>query len=204
MLNKPEDRDDWISYIRKYINNQKIWQLVNPELPTRPATIPLPIEPDQPAFERNDIINEARLTQYKTLILFHDRNLIKYKDENKTLRVINTLIVESTSARILAQVAHSDPDSWNNLVALKQRLKPTTPIIMKNTVLATSLITSAAEVLTPPIITSTSELLTPPIITSKTKTSTPSFATSSKAEALTPPLESTKTETLHLQYQLPP
>ena len=126
VLDKPEHWDGWLSYIKGAINNDRIWSLVNPDVPTKPTRTPYPKEPTRPAIDRNTgQIDPGGMERYKALRLFREEDLATFNAEDKALRAVNKLIFETTSARIITQVAHSEPDPWSKLVALKQRLRPT-------------------------------------------------------------------------------
>ena len=124
ILDKPEDWDGWISFIKSAVHDPHIWNLIDPELAKKPDTTLYPKELVPPKFDNHGNINVADLAQYKALRLFRESELAKYEKEQKALAAVNKLIFETTSARMVNQVAYSDPDPWSKLVALKQRLKP--------------------------------------------------------------------------------
>ena len=126
ILDKPEDWDGWISFIKSAVHDPHIWRLVNPELANKPVTTPYPEEVVAPAFDANGKIDAADMEQYKALRLFREPQLAKYDKEQSALAAVSKLIYETTSARMVNQVAYSDTDPWSKLVALKQRLKPST------------------------------------------------------------------------------
>lgn len=65
------------------------------------------------------------MERYKALRLFREEDLATFNNEDKALRAINKLIFETTSARMINQVAYSESDPLSKLTALKQRLRLT-------------------------------------------------------------------------------
>ncbi|MCJ1270963.1 hypothetical protein MMC22_010862 [Lobaria immixta] len=124
ILDKPENWDGWISFIKSAVHDPRIWNLIDPELANKPGTTLYPKELVSPKFDDHGNINVADLEQYKALQMFREPELAKYEKEQKALAAVNKLIFETTSARMINQVTYSDPDLWSKLVALKQRLKP--------------------------------------------------------------------------------
>ena len=44
-LQKPADWTVWLSFIRMIVENDNVWNLINPELATRPPHLSEPVEP---------------------------------------------------------------------------------------------------------------------------------------------------------------
>ena len=124
ILDKPEDWDGWISHVKGFISDPSIWDLVNPEMPVRPLLCVYPEEPPRPQPNADGQFDPAQIERYKALKLFREEDLAVFNYEDKSLREVNKLIYETTSARMIHQVAYSNSDPWSKLVALKQRLKP--------------------------------------------------------------------------------
>lgn len=125
ILDKPEHWDRGINFIKASVKDPYIWSLVDPEVAIKPSTTPDPTKPLRPRFDASGQVDAGEMEQYKALRLFRDVDLVKFKDEVRALRAITTLVFETTSARMINQVAYADPDPWSKLVALKQRLRPT-------------------------------------------------------------------------------
>lgn len=125
ILDKPEHWDAWLSYIKGAVNNEALWGLVNLDLSTKPARTPYPREPARPQFSQDGVLDPNAMDRYKALRLFREEDLATFNNEDKALRAINKLIFETTSARIITQVAYSKSGPWSKLTALKQRLRPT-------------------------------------------------------------------------------
>ena len=125
ILDKPEHWDGWLAYIKSAVNNDRIWGLINPDLVTKPATTPYPEKSIRPAISPTGHIDPGAMERYKALRLFREEDLETFNSEDKALRAVNTLILETTSARIITQIAHAESDPWSKMVALRQRLRPT-------------------------------------------------------------------------------
>ncbi|MCJ1430182.1 hypothetical protein MMC29_008098 [Sticta canariensis] len=124
ILDKPEDWEGWISHIKGVINDPTIWDLVNPDIPVKPTLCVYPEERARPQPNATGQFDLAQIEQYKALKLFREEDLAVFNYEDKGLREVNKLIYETTCARMIHQVAYSQSDPWSKLVALKQRLKP--------------------------------------------------------------------------------
>lgn len=124
ILDKPENWHTWLSSIKSGINNEEIWDLVNPDLVVKPKTLSSPRQLTRPGFAQDGTINAGELEHYKALKIFFEEDMARFKEQNKALRAINILIFETTSAARMNDVAYSDSDPWSKLVALKQRLRP--------------------------------------------------------------------------------
>ena len=124
ILDQPEDWEGWISHIKGVINDPAIWDLVNPDIPIKPLLYAYPNELPRPRPDATGQYDPAQMEQYKAHKVFRDEDLANFKTEDKALREVNKLIYETTSARMIHQVAYSDSDLWSKLVALKKRLKP--------------------------------------------------------------------------------
>ena len=83
-----------------------------------------PEEPAWPQLNANGLFNLVQIEQYKALKLFREEDLAAFNYKDKGLREVNKLIYETTSARMIHQVAYSHSNPWSKLVALKQQLKP--------------------------------------------------------------------------------
>ncbi|MCJ1261577.1 hypothetical protein MMC22_001442 [Lobaria immixta] len=94
------------------------------QISTKPARTPYPEEPMRPGVDANGVFDPLELQQYRILRMFREKDLSTLNYENKALHDISKLIFETTSTRMIDQVAYSDPDPRSKLVALKQRFKP--------------------------------------------------------------------------------
>ncbi|KJZ70679.1 hypothetical protein HIM_09952 [Hirsutella minnesotensis 3608] len=118
--------DLWISIVRKFANNQQIWDYLDPAVAHKPALAP-PVEPTPGDVQENAIgIHELQgesLTKFQILEARHRSQLQTYKDKTKTLAKLQEHIVK-TVGRYYDIIAKED-DVAKELTILKNRVKPT-------------------------------------------------------------------------------
>ena len=77
VLDKPEHWDGWLLYIKSAINENRIWNLVNPDLPTKPVRTPYPREPIRPAtYPTTGQIYPIAMERYKALRLSLEEDFV--------------------------------------------------------------------------------------------------------------------------------
>lgn len=87
VLDKLKHWDGCLSYIKGAINDDRIWCLVNPDLPTKPVRTPYPREPIRPAIHpTTGQIDPIAMEQYQALLLFREEDLSIFNSEDKALR----------------------------------------------------------------------------------------------------------------------
>ena len=125
VLDDEKDWDKWLSYIRKCVNDEEAWKLVDPDQSARPIRKRKPIFPPRP--ERNALgkYDASAMEEWRMEKAYFDQGLAEYADEHKALTKIHTIIMESVSARMIGQTAYTEIDAYNTLVALKRLLQPT-------------------------------------------------------------------------------
>lgn len=74
ILDKPEDWDGWLSYIKGAINDTKVWNLVNPDLPTHADTMELH---DAYVSMGQDSIPEVEIASNQSASITIDVNFIR-------------------------------------------------------------------------------------------------------------------------------
>lgn len=83
VLDKPEQWDAWLSHIKRAVNNDDIWTLVNPDSLTKPARTEYPREPPRPLFDQDGQVNQFDMERYKAFRLFREEDLTKIQQRGQ-------------------------------------------------------------------------------------------------------------------------
>lgn len=57
ILDKPEDWNGWISFIKGAVHEPQLWNLIDPDLTNKPVTTPYPEKVIPPRFDANGKID---------------------------------------------------------------------------------------------------------------------------------------------------
>ena len=123
VLNKPEDWDTWIAFVRIKASTTHIWNLINPELPDQPEEL---IEPVEPELIVGPDFDQAQYTLHLAKQNVYKSQKAKFDKQTEAFSDIISFVYESISAHnaVLIQNIQS-PHPYNILKALKERLAPT-------------------------------------------------------------------------------
>ena len=124
-LRKPEDWDTWISFVRMRATNLDIWALINPELPTKPVALDIPIKPnfDPGAFSADSDRVEHHF--YEAHQHLYKSALAKYNEQSDAFASIIVFIRETITAQNAVLIQHVESHPYDYLKALRERLAPT-------------------------------------------------------------------------------
>ena len=123
ILNKPEDWDTWIAFVKIKAANLDIWDQIDPDLFTRPPALIAPVAPvldigatfDQGQWN----LHLARKDVYKTL-------KAEYKEQKEAFAAIISFIHETVSAQNAILIQHVEsPHPYDMLRCLKSGIAPT-------------------------------------------------------------------------------
>lgn len=86
IFEKPEDRDGWISHVKRFISDPTIWDLIKPDIPVKPPLCFYPEEPPRLQPNATSPFDSAQIEKFKPLKLFREEDLAVFNFEDKGLR----------------------------------------------------------------------------------------------------------------------
>lgn len=125
VLTQSSEWDLWISYVQARSVFDGIWPLINPNLPAKPFRLEEPTTPTL-QISSTGVITPDALTLHKAQTTEYKLLLAKYEKQQKALKEIVSFIQESISTTNGTLIERVNLDPYDMLVALKQRLAPTT------------------------------------------------------------------------------
>ena len=122
-LQKPADWSVWLSFIRMITMGDRIWDLVNPDLETKPQHLAEPIEP---VFVRGETLDLVAYNIYKADSEIHTKQLKKFQRQQDAFNGLVRHIQSTISAEAAVYLAEEkDPHPYKLLKRLKSRFAPT-------------------------------------------------------------------------------
>ena len=125
VLNKPEDWDTWISFLKMKATNLNIWGLIDPQLPVKPEALAKPIEPIFDPGASTASFNKDGYEFYKAQHHLYRPQLARYKKQKEAFVSIISFIQETITAHNVVFIQHVEGHPYDILKALKERLAPT-------------------------------------------------------------------------------
>lgn len=124
LLAKPGDWDAWISFVRTRATNSRVWDLVNPDLTTKPISIVEPIEPEFEIPDDSVLFDRLGYEAFKARKDAYKTKYAKYERQQKALSDLITFIQETITSHNIVYIQKEEAHPWNILRALKKRLAP--------------------------------------------------------------------------------
>ena len=124
MLGKSSDWDTWLSFVRNRAEGNDIWELVNPELTERPATLERPKKPEPGQDFNSGPVDTQNYDRYKIQKKEFISELALYDRQKKALTDLVSFIQETIATQYAVNIEAEPSHPWNQLVALKRRLAP--------------------------------------------------------------------------------
>ena len=124
VLGKPADWDTWFSFVRSRATNSGIWDLVNPEIITKPISIQSPTEPVFILSTDAATFDPRAYEVYKAQTHIYKIQLAKYEKQQKAFADLITFIQDTITVQNATYIQKEEPHPWNQLRALKTRLAP--------------------------------------------------------------------------------
>lgn len=125
ILSKPADWEAWISFVRTRATNNRIGDLINPDLTDKPATLQEPAEPEEYNVPDDpNLFNQKAYEAYKAGKDIYKTRLARFEREEKAFWDLISFIQETIAAHNVTLIQKEESHPWNILRALKQRLAP--------------------------------------------------------------------------------
>ena len=124
-LSKPEDWDTWISFVRIKAETHEVWNLIDPDLPSKPAALSKPVKPAYDPGASAATFDQHAFEFWKAQYQFYKSQLADYTKQTEVFASIVTYIQETITASNAVLIQKTEAHPYNLLVALKQRLAPT-------------------------------------------------------------------------------
>ena len=125
VLNKPEDWDTWITFIKIRATNLGIWDLINPDHSTKPAMLERPIEPILDLGENGETYSQTKYNLHLAKQNVWKSKNAQFKEQRDACIAIINFVQETVSAQhgVLIQHAKS-AHPYDILNILKNGLAP--------------------------------------------------------------------------------
>ena len=120
-LQKPADWTVWLSFVRWIAQGDKIWNLVDPSLPTKPENLEEPVAPE---FDDSGDIDLQKYEKHKARKGLYKERLAKYEKQNDAFKTLTRHIGSTLSAEAAVLVADENAHPYDILRTLKLRYAP--------------------------------------------------------------------------------
>lgn len=107
ILAKAADWDPWISFVRKRAKVNRIWDYVDPSLPTKPAQPQYPAKPILIRLQGGRV-DPTSLEAYKLELLEHKIELAEYERQEKAFADLIEFIQETIAAQNIVFIQNED------------------------------------------------------------------------------------------------
>lgn len=122
-LQKSADWPIWLAFVRMLAEGEKVWDLVNPDLESKPANLEEPVEP---VFNvGSGTIDESLYRQHKIRMQLYQNAMTPYKRQQDSLNMLIRHIQSTISSEIAVYLQHEKSHPYTLLRVLKLRIAPT-------------------------------------------------------------------------------
>lgn len=124
ILAKPANWDAWISFVRTRAINNRIWDLVNPDLTTQPVSFKEPVESEFQIPDDDTQFDKIKYEADKARKDVNKTSLAKFERQRKAFGDLISFIQETIAAHNVTFIQKEESHPWNLLQALEKRLTP--------------------------------------------------------------------------------
>lgn len=121
-LQKPADWPIWLSFVKRHVQQNNVWELVNPDIESKPG---VSIELVEPEFDDSGNFSIEQYAKYEARKKLYKDKMKPFLKREKAFKTLVTYIQATISVEAAVFLSNEDAHLWNLLHTLKLHYSPT-------------------------------------------------------------------------------